>query len=309
MRDPIFLRYLTIIGGVLLAAGLILTFVTFVLRKRVASIWATYRGWWIMAPLVVVFIGLGRQATIVGVTLLALMGFREFARATGLSRDRTMSGLVYAGILALGTLTLVEQPRTGLPGWYGLYMAAPAYFVAIVLLVPILRNRARGQLQTVALTILSFIYLGWMFGHLGFLANTPHSIGYLLFVVFAVEVNDVAAFTFGKMFGRRPLRSEISPNKTVEGSLGALAVSMLLPWLLQFSFPHFGTRDLLLTGLIVGVGGQLGDLAISFIKRDLGTKDMGTLLPGHGGILDRIDSLIFVAPLLFHMIRWFHGLR
>ena len=124
-----------------------------------------------------------------------------------------------------------------------------------------------------------------------------------------MELNDVAAYTFGKLFGRHPLRSNISPKKTWEGSLGALAVSMALPWVLRFSFPDFTTRELILTGLIVGVTGQLGDLSMSVIKRDLGIKDMGALIRGHGGILDRIDSLIYVTPLFFHMVGWFHGLR
>jgi phosphatidate cytidylyltransferase len=83
---------------------------------------------------------------------------------------------------------------------------------------------------------------------------------------------------------------------------------MIMPWLVRFSFPEFGTRELILTGLIVGIGGQLGDLTISVIKRDIGIKDMGTLIEGHGGVLDRVDSLIYVAPLFFHMTRYFHGL-
>jgi phosphatidate cytidylyltransferase len=111
------------------------------------------------------------------------------------------------------------------------------------------------------------------------------------------------------MCGRHPLRSEISPNKTWEGALGALAVSMTLPWVLRFSFPFFGVRQLILTGLIVGIGGQLGDLSISVIKRDIGTKDMATTIPGHGGILDRIDSLIYVAPLFMHMAGYYYPLR
>ena len=119
-------------------------------------------------------------------------------------------------------------------------------------------------------------------------------------------MNDVAAFTCGRLFGRHKFRSEISPNKTWEGALGALAVSMALPWALRFSFPHFGPWQLILTGVIVGVGGQLGDLSISVIKRDLGVKDMGAVIPGHGGILDRVDSLIYTAPLFLHMADFYY---
>jgi phosphatidate cytidylyltransferase len=76
----------------------------------------------------------------------------------------------------------------------------------------------------------------------------------------------------------------------------------------RFSFPEFTPSELILTGVIVGIGGQLGDLSISVIKRDIGIKDMGALIEGHGGVLDRVDSLIYVAPLFFHMTRYFHGL-
>jgi len=175
--------------------------------------------------------------------------------------------------------------------------------------VPIFRNRARGELQKIALAIAGFIYIGWMFGHLGFLANGGLAYGFVCFVVFATEVNDISAFTFGRLLGRRPLRSEISPRKTVEGAFGALAVSMLLPWALRFSFPFFGATQLIVTGLIVGIGGLLGDLSISMMKRDLDTKDMGAAIPGHGGILDRIDSLIFVAPLFMYMAEYYDVLR
>ena len=138
----------------------------------------------------------------------------------------------------------------------------------------------RGELQRMSLGIVGFVYIGWMFGHLGFLANAVNAYGYFCYVIFATELNDVAAFTFGRIFGRHPLRSEISPKKTWEGALGALAVSMILPWLLRFSFPEFGPWQLILAGLIVGIGGQLGDLSISVIKRDIGTKDMGASFPG-----------------------------
>ena len=307
IHSQIFLTYLAIIGGILLLAGLLLVILG-AFGRDVSSIRQTYRSWLVMIPIVMGTIFLGRVATIIGVTALAIFGFKEFARATGLYDDWWVTGTVYLALAALGLVSIVSDPQTGEPGWYGLFMALPVYVVATILLIPILRNRARGQLRTVALAILGFVYFGWMFSHLGFLANSRHAYGYLLFLIFAVEINDIAAFTFGKLLGGRKLREEISPNKTVAGSLGAIGVSLAVPWMLSFSFDHFEPLHLVLTGLIVGIGGQLGDLAISFIKRDIGIKDMGALIAGHGGILDRVDSMIFVSPLFFHMVRWFHGL-
>ncbi len=306
INNEIFLTYLMIVGGLLAAAGVLLTIMSLV-GKNLSSVWATYRGWLVMVPIVIGTIFLGRSATILGITLLAFFGFREFARATGLYADWLLTGTVYVGIALLGIVSNTYDPRLEGPGWYGMFMALPVYVIGAVLLVPILRNRSKGQLQQVALAIVGFVYFGWMFSHLGFLANTPYAYGYLLYLIFAVEINDIAAFTFGNLFGKHKLRENISPNKTLEGSLGAIAVSMGIPWLLSFSFPHFDPLHLVLTGLIVGVGGQLGDLVISYIKRDIGIKDMGSIIRGHGGILDRVDSMIFVAPIFLHMVRWFHG--
>lgn len=308
LHSNVFLTYVAIIGGLLAFAGITLGAMT-LLGKHVSSIWKTYRGWLIMVPVVVAVIFLGRTATIVGVAMLALFGFKEFARATGLYDDWWLTGLVYVGILMLAAAAWIPDPRLGANGWYGMFMAMPVYIVGALLLVPIMRNRAKGQLQQVALAIVGFVYFGWMFSHLGFLANSPHAYGYILFLIFAVEINDVAAFTCGKLFGKHKLRENISPNKTIEGSIGAVCVSLIVPWLLLFSFPHIEPLHLIVIGLIVGIGGQLGDLVISYIKRDIGIKDMGAVIEGHGGILDRVDSMIFVAPIFFHAIRWFHGIQ
>jgi len=307
LQSNIFLTYIAVVAGLLVLAGAVLA-ILYLLGKNVSAPARTYRGWLVMIPLVLGAIFLGREATILGVTLLAVVGFKEFARATGLYDDWWMTGVVYFAIGILAIVTLMPDPRLEQFGWYGFFMALPVFVIAVILLIPILRNRTKGQLQTVSLAILGFIYFGWMFMHLGFLANTPYAYGYLLFLAFAVEINDIAAYTFGKMFGKRKLREEISPNKTTAGFLGAFAVSLSLPWLLWFSFPHFEPLHLILTAIIVGLGGQLGDLVISYIKRDIGIKDMGTTIKGHGGILDRVDSMIFVAPIFFHMVRWFHGI-
>jgi phosphatidate cytidylyltransferase len=311
LHDPIFHAYVRIVLIALATGGVVLALVQVFAKKEISAVWQTYRAWLFMAPLALALIFAGRVPFIIGVTFLAIYGFKEFARASGLYRDWWMTGAVYAGIVTVGAASLVPHPRGEEfgTGWYGFFVAVPVFAIALILLIPILRNRFRGELQRMSLGIVAFIYVGWMFGHLGFLANATNAYGYLCFIIFATEVNDIAAFTFGRLFGRHPLRSEISPKKTWEGAAGALAVSMALPWLLRFSLPEFGVTELILTGLIVGIGGQLGDLSISVIKRDIGIKDMGASIPGHGGILDRIDSLIYVAPLFMHMAGYFHGLR
>jgi phosphatidate cytidylyltransferase len=306
LTDPVFRLYLGIVSVVLAASGGVLGVLRWGFRKEIAAVWKTYRSWLIIAPLMLCAVWAGRVATIIVFTLLGLVGFKEFARATGLYRDWWMTGAVYIGIVGVALTTLLPSPHGGPPGWYGLFMTLPVYVIALLLVVPIALNRTRGQLQMLALAILGFLYIGWMFEHLAFLANSDHPYAYILFLVFAVALNDVAAFTFGKAFGRHKLRSNISPNKTWEGALGALAFSLALPWLFRSTLPHFGTLQLVLTGLIVGVGGQLGDLSISVIKRDIGVKDMGTFIPGHGGILDRTDSLIYTAPLFLHMVDYYY---
>jgi phosphatidate cytidylyltransferase len=308
--SPVVRTYLAIAAGILVVAGLAIVLLKFVLKKNAEHAWHSFRGWLMMIPLVVGAILLGRTATILFLGLVAIAGFTEFARASGLYRDWLITGLVYAGIIAMTTFTLLPAPDApNVLGWYGMFMALPVYVVAGILLMPILRDRTKGQLQLVALGIVGFIYIGWMFGHLAFLANGRNFAGTILFLLFAVPLCDVAAYTFGKFFGRHKMRPNISPNKTWEGSVGAFLVGMALPWIFRFSLEGFGTRELLLAGLIVGVGSQLGDLSISVIKRDIGIKDMGTLIEGHGGILDRVDSLIYVAPLFFHMTRFFVGLQ
>lgn len=308
MSSNVFLIYLGIITGILVVSGLTIGCLRWVLKKDVGHAWASYLGWLVMVPLIMTSIFLGRVALIAGFTLVAIVGFKEYARATGLYRDWWMTCIVYLCIVACGVITAVVDPFLDLPGWYGLFAALPAYGIAAIVVVPILRNRVAGQLQNIALAIVGFMYLGWMFGHAAFLANSKWAYGYLLYLLFAVQINDVSAYVFGKCFGRHPLRSEISPGKTWEGAIGALAVSMALPWVLCFSFPHFTAIQLILTGVIVGVGGQLGDLSMSVFKRDIGVKDMGQTIKGHGGILDRIDSLVYVAPLFFHLVNYYHGI-
>lgn len=296
LHDPVFRAYLGIVVGVLVAAGLVLALLHFIFRIQLGSVWKTYRSWLWLAPLAAFFIFAGRVPFIIGVTAVGLWAACEFMRVSELAADRLMSSAVYCGIVLVGIAALFDRS----------FASILAFVIVLLLLVPVVRNRFEGEIRKLSLGMIAFVLAGWMWGHLGLFANSSHAYGYLCYLIFATEVTDVAAFTFGKILGRHPLRSEISPRKTWEGALGALVVAMLLPWLLRFSFPFFGPLQLILTGLIVGIGGTLGDLSLSLLKRDLGTKDWGNAISGHGGILDRIDSLIFVAPLFMFMTAYYY---
>jgi phosphatidate cytidylyltransferase len=127
-----------------------------------------------------------------------------------------------------------------------------------------------------------------------------------------VELNDVFAFIVGKTLGRRKLIPNTSPNKTIAGAVGALVLTTLLvmgigPFVFQgtvlASWVH-----LAILGVLISILGQFGDLILSSIKRDLGIKDMAATIPGHGGLLDRFDSVILVAPAVFHYVNYFVGI-
>ena len=307
LNDPIFRIYLLIVPLSLVIGGIILAVVKFGFKKQLGSVWFTYRSWIVMAAIGLFCVAIGRFAVIAGVTLLSIFAFWEFARVSGLATDRLMSGAVYLAIIVVGLATWFScSPNVAS---CGPFMWVLVVAIGLIALAPITQNRVRGELHKIALSCFAFVLIGWMFGHLGLLANSANPYGFLCYIIFATELTDISAFVFGRLFGRHPLRSELSPRKTVEGAVGAFAVAMVLPWILRFSFPFFSATQLILTGLIVGVGGLLGDLTISLIKRDLGTKDMSTIIPGHGGILDRIDSLIFVAPLFVQMTNFYTANR
>ena len=308
LANEIFRMFALLTGGMFVVGGTTIAVCRFGLAKDMSRAWNAYRGWLVMVPIISLSLFGGRAMTICFFAAISIVAFTEYARATGLHRDLVMTFTCLAGIAGIAVVALVRDPATGAPGWYALFMAVPVFASATIVLASILRNRPEGQLKAVALALFGFIYIGWMFGHVAFLANARNAYGYLLYLLFAVELNDIAAFTCGRFFGRRALCANVSPGKTLEGALGAIVVSALFPLAVRFALPDFSAVECVAAGLIVGIGGNLGDLSISVIKRDIGIKDMGTLIRGHGGVLDRIDSLLYAAPLFFHFARYTHGL-
>src|SRR5437667_379098 len=163
LHDPVFHAYFWIVLISLAVGGATLGFLRVVLKKDTALMFRTYWSWLAIAGLGLVFVFAGRITTIAGVTLLATYAFKEFSRASGLYRDWWMTGAVYVGIVTVGIASLVSNPRGEEPGngWYGLFVAMPALEIALILLIPILRNRTRGELQRISLAIVGFVSILW----------------------------------------------------------------------------------------------------------------------------------------------------
>src|SRR5699024_9385028 len=124
--------------------------------------------------------------------------------------------------------------------------------------------------------------------------------------VVLTQCNDVAQFIWGKTFGKRKIVPKVSPNKTWAGLIGGINTTMALSLLLAPLLTPMNLSSMLFSGFLIGLTGFIGDVNISSLKRDLDIKDTGQTIPGHGGILDRVDSLTYTAPLFFHFIRYFY---
>ena len=178
-------------------------------------------------------------------------------------------------------------------------------FAAIVSLISgIFLKREKDTIVDVAVTQLGMIYIGWFFSYFLFIRNLTEHGGYLFFLMLTIWGNDVVAYLVGKKFGRHKLVPSISHNKTWEGSIAGFLTCIAAAEIFSGIALINGTHAIIL-GVLTGVVAQLSDLVESLIKRDAGVKDSGVVLPGHGGVLDRIDSFVLTAPLLYYYVVWF----
>jgi len=190
-------------------------------------------------------------------------------------------------------------------------MALTPLTTVMILTVALFPDRPAGYIQRTALGVLGYILFGHGLGHLGHLANDINFRPLILMVLVSAEMNDIFAYLAGKTLGHIPLCPNTSPKKTVAGSLGGLVLTTGLVFLLGRSV-FAGTvlaewNHLVTLGILISVVGQLGDLMFSSIKRDLGIMDFDVTIPGHGGRLDRFDSIIPIAAVVFHYVNYFVG--
>jgi phosphatidate cytidylyltransferase len=260
-------------------------------------------------PLLVLLAWVGGIPYLLFTMAVVGLGLREFyllLESKGLS-PHWKSGMLAVLLLPIGVYLRFRTHRV--EEWHvgGFF----TILVGAVLLAELRRGAGKQAVANSAATLLGFLYIGWLGAHLDALRELPfpahrpyrEGMSYALLPFFLAWSCDTAAYAVGRAVGRTKLMPSVSPGKSVEGALAGLLVSVGAAFLARAWFaPYLRPVDAAVLGALVGVFGQLGDLVESLLKRDAETKDSSTLIPGHGGVLDRFDSLLFAAPIVYYYI-------
>lgn len=232
----------------------------------------------------------------IAASVCGLLAAIEFYRAVKISH---VEPLTYFGIV--WTLLLIISPHCDWP-YVNLFLLATAVVLPLLWL---LIRRKKGILASWTWTVIGIVYIGWLLSHLVALRELEAGRDWVLFALFVTFASDSAAFFIGRAFGKQSLAPEISPKKTVEGAIGGIAgaviMGLLLAMLLDLPISYLAATLLAIT---VSFFGQIGDLLESIFKRNMGIKDSGTAMPGHGGLLDRLDSVIFAVVVVYYYVIW-----
>jgi phosphatidate cytidylyltransferase len=261
------------------------------------------KAWWYMAALFFFAVGVSSAGAIVLVALMSFWAMKEFVTLIDTRRADH-------GALVWLFLAIPVQYAWVYVQWYGMFVIFIPVYVFLALPT---RLVLAGQTQgfVASMSRIQWGAMAFVFGvsHLAFLTvlplGPPEVSGrtLLLFLACVVELSDVFQYVWGKLLGRHKIIPTVSPNKTWEGFVGGIGTACLVSLALRFLTP-FTPVECLLVSLLVCVAGFFGGAVMSAVKRDLGVKDFGSVIPGHGGVLDRIDSLCYAAPLFFHYVRY-----
>ena len=299
-------------GGIF-AALLLATLVSETLRWRlhgrrsstIDNLVSRVRAWWVMVVVVGLAFWIGRTGMIVLFALISLFALREFITLTPTRRGD------YYALLAAFYLVLPGQYWLVYDDWYGLFsIFIPVYGFLLLPILATVEGDTRHFLERTSKVQWGLMICVFCISHVPALLNL-YIPGYegrnlllIAFLVVVVQSSDVLQYVWGKLAGRHLIAPKLSPSKTVEGFAGGVLSASLLGmglwWITPFSpWQAFGLA------LAINLMGFWGGLVMSAIKRDRGIKDWGQMIEGHGGMLDRLDSVCFAAPVFFHLVRYF----
>ncbi len=220
--------------------------------------------------------------------------FYRMAHARGINPNAVLGSVI-------GSLVVLESYHPLFFGTGKIYLAAGLLLIMIVRLFS--PRPVEGAVEDISATLTGIFYVAMLFSFQVAIRTGTNGRQWLVFLYFVIWASDIGAYSIGIPFGKHRLYEKISPKKSIEGLIGALAASAGMALLCRAWFmPPLGLWEAVMLGLVLAGVGTLGDLTESLLKRAAGVKDSGNLIPGHGGILDRMDSMMFAAPVLYYYL-------
>lgn len=300
--------------GVVLALLALGTVAAFILPALQPGKWSDLgprmRSWWVMAILVGAALLLGWRATAILFAFISFLALKEFLTLAPTRKDDRLVVLLAYVFIVVNYALIFADPL--FEDSYQIYLVfIPVYGFLISAATMAWIGRTEGYLATVGIVHWGLIVCGYNIGYIAFLMRTPDAeapagaAGLVFFLLFITQFNDVAQYCWGKALGRTKITPRVSPNKTWEGAIGGWLTTAAVFYALAPYFTPLSPWQAAIMGLVVPMAGFFGDITMSAIKRDLGVKDTSRLIPGHGGVLDRLDSLTFAAPVYFHLLAYF----
>lgn len=264
------------------------------------------RSWWVMFIIFTFALLIHSTISLIFMALLCFLALKEYFSLIPFNRAHRL-------VLFWAYLTIPIQFLLIYLGWYGMFIVfIPVYMFLLIPIQAIIVGETKNFLRSIATVQWGVMLMVFGLSHLAFLLVLPGreesvaGAGLVLFLVVLTQANDVAQFIWGKMLGKKKIIPKVSPNKTWAGFIGGVLTTTVLAVILAPLITPFSLLASIIAGLYIGLTGFIGDINISALKRDLNIKDTSAIIPGHGGILDRVDSLTYTAPLFFHFTRYFY---
>lgn len=262
--------------------------------------------WWIIIAFFIIGAMLNTTLAMIFFGLLSYLALKEYF--TLIPTRRTDRRIIFYAYLAI----VFQYYFAGLQ-WYGMFIIwIPVFIFLLLPFRQVLIGENEGFLENTSRVQWGLMMFVFGLSHLAYMitlgpvnGNEVAGKELVLYLVLLTELNDILQYLWGKSIGKHKIVPKVSPNKTIEGFLGAFVSISVLAIVFSFLTP-FSWIEALFAGMIISGAGFIGDVVISMVKRDIGVKDSGNMLPGHGGILDRVDSLIYTAPLFFHYVYYLY---
>lgn len=290
----------------------ILFFIAYKVKKTesIYSILVRIKSWWIIFFLCLVFLGISKVITTIGLCFLSFIAFRELVSLLNFSPNPKMRRSLFWAYMAIP----IQFYLTYKGDYYLFSIFIPVFMFLFLPFRTILSGVYENVTSSNARTHWVLMLTGFNLSHLAFIMTLPEKSNFssgnacmVIYLLFLTQFNDVQQFLWGKAFGKRKIAPVISPNKTIAGFVGGFIGTIVLAYLLRYLTPLTEIQSAIM-GAVIAFSGFIGDLNISSIKRDIGVKDTGAFIPGHGGIMDRLDSLCFTAPTFVHLLYYWHYL-